>query len=390
MENRFYLQALDLPDEITSPTARSLLANQIRKHTDGEPFPDISSCQLAIIGVEESRYTVHNSISPGGPDLVRHSLYKLHEGPFKLEIADLGNIKQGHTVEDTYAALSEVIVELLENDVIPVVIGGSQDLTYGCYKAYEKLKRIINIVAVDKQFDLGNEEDNMSSESYLKKIIVQQPNYLFNYSNIGYQSYLVDQAAIKLMENMFFDVCRLGIVRSDLQEVEPLIRNADLLSFDIGAIRGSDAPAHAQAGPNGFFGDEVCQIARYAGLSEKLTAIGFFEYNPTFDPRGITAQLIAQMIWYFFEGFFNRKNEDPTQSVDDFIKYYVPVNSTEEGIVFYRSKKSDRWWMEIGAKLNLKNEYRRHNLIPCSLKDYNIASENDIPDRWWKAYQKLM
>jgi formiminoglutamase len=390
MENRFFLEPIDFTDDIATPQVKSLLGNQVSKNIADKPFPDIDSCQIAIIGVEESRYTVNNPISSGGPDRVRQFLYQLHEGPFKLEIADLGNIKQGHTVEDTYVALTEVLVELLENNVVPVVIGGSQDLTYACYKAYEKLKRIINIVAVDKQFDLGNEENNLNSESYLKKIIVQQPNYLFNYSNIGYQSYLVEQSAIKLMENMFFDVCRLGISRADLPEIEPLIRNADLMSFDIGAIRASDAPGHAQAGPNGFFGDEACQIARYAGLSEKLSAIGFFEYNPKYDPRGLTAHLIAQMIWYFLEGFFNRKNEDPAENADDFIKYYVPVNSTDEGIVFYRSKKSDRWWMEIGAKLNLKNEYRRHNLIPCSLRDYNTASENDIPDRWWKAYQKLM
>lgn len=390
MENSFYFKPIDLPNDIILPKAKSLLANQINKHIDGNPFPDISSCQLAIIGVEESRYAINNSIRPGGPDLVRHFLYQLNKGPFRLEIADLGNIKQGYTVEDTYAALSEVFVELLENKVLPIVIGGSQDLTYACYKAYEKLKRIINIVAVDKQLDLGNEGSSLNSENYLRNIIVQQPNYLFNYSNIGYQTYYVDQEAIKLIENMFFDVNRLGIVRADLLEVEPLIRNADLLSFDIGAIRAGDAPGHAQACPNGFFGDEACQITRYAGLSENLSAIGFFEYNPKHDPRGFTAQLIAQMIWYFLDGFYNQKSEDPSKSLDDFIKYFVPVNSTDEGIVFYRSKNTDRWWMEIGAKLKLKSEYRRHNLIPCSFKDYSTASENDIPDRWWKAYQKLM
>lgn len=390
MENSFFLQPIDLPDDFPAEPQKSLLGNQLLKHTVDNPFPDISSCRIAIVGIEESRYAVNNDIATGGPDLIRRFLYQLHEGPFKLNIADLGNIKQGHTVEDTYVALTEVLVELLEYKVIPVIIGGSQDLTYACYKAYEKMQRIINIVAVDKQFDLGDENDQLSSESYLKKIIVQQPNFLFNFSNIGYQSYHVEQSAIKLMENMFFDVYRLGMVRSDLQEVEPLIRNADLMSFDIGSIRASDAPGQTQASPNGFFGDEVCQIARYAGLSEKLSAIGFFEYNPQFDTRGITAQLIAQMIWYFFEGVYNRKNEDPTESVDDFIKYFVPVNSTEEGIIFYRSKKSDRWWMEIGSRLKLKSEYRRHNLIPCSLRDYNTASENDVPDRWWKAYQKLM
>lgn len=390
MENKIFLQPIELPDEILQPAFKTQLGHHIYKNLPDNPFPDIANCQVAIIGVEESRYAVNNGDSNGGPDQVRQFLYQLHEGAFRLEIADLGNIRQGNSVEDTYAALTEIMLELFEHDIIPVVIGGSQDLTYACYKAYERMKRIINIVSIDRQFDLGNEESTLHSQSYLKKIIVQQPNYLFNYSNIGFQSYYVDQDTVKLMENLFFDVLRLGLVRANLAEVEPTIRNADLLSFDIGAIRAADSPGHAQAGPNGFNGEEVCQMARYAGLSEKLSAIGFFEYNPAYDPRGLSAQLIAQMIWYFLDGLYNRKNEDPSLSAEDYIKYYVPVSSAENGIVFYRSKISDRWWMEIGTRHNLKSEYRRHNIIPCSLSDYNTASENDIPDRWWKAYQKLM
>jgi formiminoglutamase len=213
---------------------------------------------------------------------------------------------------------------------------------------------------------------------------------LFNYSNIGYQTYFENQETVKLMENMFFDVCRLGNARSDLAEVEPTIRNTDLLTFDIGAIRASDAPGITMASPNGFFGDEACQLARYAGLSENLTSIGFFEFNPKFDPRGLTAQLIAQMIWYFIEGFCNRKNENPALQPDNFIKYYVPVSSSDDGITFFRSKNTDRWWMEIGIKANIKPQFQRHNFVPCSLKDYNTACADDLPDRWWKACQKLM
>jgi arginase family enzyme len=390
MENKIFLEPLDFPDEVYLPGIPSSPPKQISRNISGKPFPDISNCQIAIVGVEESRNALNNGPTIGGPDVIRHHLYDLRQGSFKLNIADLGNIKPGFSVEDTYFALIEVLVELLESNIIPVIIGGSQDLTYACYKAYEKLRRIINLVAIDRQFDLGSDDSSLNSENYLKKIITAKPNFLFNFSNIGYQSYYVDQEAIKLMENMFFDVCRLGIARTNLTEIEPFIRNADLLSIDVGAIRASDAPGHAQAGPNGFFGDEACQITRYAGLSEKLTAIGIFEYNPKYDPRGFTAELIAQMIWYFFEGYTQRKNEDPTQNLDDFIKYTVSVNATGDEICFYRSKKSDRWWMEIGAKLNIRNEYRRHNLIPCSLSDYTTACENDIPDRWWKAYQKLM
>ena len=275
MENRVFLQALDLPEVPYRGKEKSLLTHQVTKYIADRPFPDIASYPIAIIGVEESRYAANNPIAPGGPDMVRHYLYQLNQGPFKLSMADLGNIKSGQSVEDTYAALAEVLVELIENKVVPVVIGGSQDLTFGIYKAYEKLKRIINIVAVDKQFDLGDDETKLSSETYLKKIILQQPNYLFNYSNIGYQSYFVDQQAIKLMENMFFDVIRLGMARAGLPEVEPVIRNADVLSFDVGAIRASDAPGHAQAGPNGFFVTKPARLRAMQGFPKNYHPLVF-------------------------------------------------------------------------------------------------------------------
>jgi formiminoglutamase len=390
MENISFLQPVNINEDSNTKPGKTLLGNLIQKHIASDSSPELAGCKIAIVGVEESRRAVDGETISGGPDLVRQQLYKLHCGDFRLQMADLGNIPFGHSVEDTYAALSEVVVELLENNVIPIIIGGSNDLSFACYKAYAKLKRIINIAAIDRRFDLGNDNSQLDSENYLKQIIVQQPNFLFNYTNIGYQSYFESREAIKLMENLFFDSCRLGVARDELRETEPLIRNADFLSFDIGAIRASDAPGQTNAGPNGFFGNEACQLARYAGLSEKLSMIGFFEYNPRFDTRGITAQLIAQMIWYFIDGLNNRPNEEPLEGDDNFIRYLVKVDGADEGIVFYRSKRTNRWWMEIGAKIDLKPEYRRHNLIPCSQKDYATACENDIPDRWWKAFQKLM
>jgi hypothetical protein len=32
--------------------------------------------------------------------------------------------------------------------------------------------------------------------------------------------------------------------------------------------------------PNGFFADQICQIGKYAGISDKLTSFGIFNYYP--------------------------------------------------------------------------------------------------------------
>jgi arginase family enzyme len=322
-------------------------------------------------------------------NVVREKLYqlKLHHSP--LKIVDFGNIKPGATIEDTYAAIASIVSELIPLRIIPILLGGSQDLTYGHYAAYKKLEQIINIVSVDAAFNLGKPEDELTSENYLGKIILEQPNYLFNFSNIGYQTYFVGKEGVELMKKLYFDTYRLGQVRLDIQEAEPIVRNADLLTFDISAIRQSDAPGNAMATPNGFYGEEACQIMMYAGISDKLSGIGIYEYDSRLDRDKQTAHLIAQMIWYFIEGICNRKSDLPHASPGNYITYRVAVQDLENEITFVKSIKSDRWWMKLPVD-SKRNRYVSHHLIPCSYKDYQQACNNEVPDRWWNAIQKMV
>jgi len=366
------------------------LENIIQSHIEEGKFPTLENIDIAILGVKEDRNSQNNQGSSLAPDHVREFLYKLYQGNYKTRVADLGNIKSGFNIEDTYFAVKSVVSELLKSHIIPVIIGGSQDITYANYLAYESLGQIINIAAIDSSFDLGKADQEINSKSYLSKIIMHQPNFLFNYTNIGYQTYFVDQDAIDLMGKLYFDAYRLGYVRANLEEVEPYVRNADLLSFDISSIRQSEAPGNANASPNGFFGEEACQITRYAGLSDKLTSIGFYELNPTYDNKGQTAHLVAQMIWYFIDGFYNRKHDFPLKEKKAYLKYRVSIKDHKHEIVFFKSKKSDRWWMEVPCPTNLKSKYERHYLVPCSYKDYQTALKEEMPDRWWQVYQKLM
>ncbi len=366
------------------------LGSIIDIHSEKSGFPALNGIDIAILGVCEDRKSFSNKGAAMAPDCIRENLYKLFQGPHKIKIADLGNIKSGHEVDDTYFAVKTVISELLKEKIIPVLIGGTQDLTFANYQAYEDLGQIINIATIDSSFDLGTAEQEINSKAFLNKIIVHQPNFLFNYTNLGYQTYFVDQDAIDLMGKLYFDVYRLGAIRSNIEEVEPFVRNADMVSFDISAIRQSDAPGNGSASPNGFYGEEACQIVRYAGMSDKLSSIGFYEANPSLDRGGQTSLLVAQMIWYFIDGFYNRKHDFPLIEKDDYIKYRVFIHDHKYEIVFYKSKKSDRWWMEVPCPTNLKSKYERHYLIPCSYRDYQVALKEEMPDRWWQVYQKLM
>lgn len=381
------------PDSFTPKSGFYTSQLGLKAHIYTESFPDLeeNTFDLAIFGVLDGRGSVNNEGCALAPDYFREKFYKLNEGAFASRIVDLGNIKHGASIADTYIAVKMVVSELIKRDIIPIIIGGGQDLTYAQYLGYENLEQKVDLVIVDNQFDIGDDESDgieTRSDCYLNKIFLHQPNYLFNYSNVGYQTYFVNQESLSVMDKLYFDVHRLGEFAQDITLTEPIIRNANMISFDLGAIRSADAAANANTTPNGFDGEEACRITRYAGMNDKLTSIGFYEFNPAYDNNGQTAFLLAQMVWYFVDGFYARKKDFPLTPKSQFMIYRTSLKDGSGEMMFVKSKKSDRWWMQVPYPSG-PSQNERYHLVPCRYDDYQTAVNGEMPDLWWRTYQKL-
>lgn len=363
-----------------------LISNVCFYHPDGEI--DLSGFEFAILGIPESRNAYSNSSCSLAPDEIRSQLYHLYRWEKDVKIIDLGNLIIGKTIEDTYQIASDIISYLIENKIIPIILGGSNDLAYANYRAYEKFEHVVNIVSVDSRFDLGTEEESIRSDRYLSQIVLQKPNYLLNYANIGYQTYMNSPENIKLMEQLYFETYRVGAMRKDMEDIEPIVRNAEMLSIDISAIRRSDAPGNPLASANGFYGEEICQVARFAGISDKLSSFGIYEYDPTLDTANQTAQLISHIIWYFIEGYTNRQGDIFFTDKNMYTRHSVVVSESADELVFYCSKKTGRWWVVVPV-INIKKDSERKYFLPCSKKDYETACQDKIPERWWRTYHKM-
>lgn len=366
--------------ELISGLNSQHLGSKIVFHSK-EQFPNLSKINIALFGVLDNRGDA-KSISDVDLTSIRKELYSLYPGNWEASIADLGDIEAGNSIEDTYFALKILVSSLIKNKIIPIVIGGTQDLTYSMYRAYDELEQMVNLVSIDNKFDLGKESDSISSNSYLSKIILDEPNNLFNYCNIGYQTFYNSQEEIDLIEKLFFDAYRLGDVCNNIEIAEPVFRDADLVSLDLGSIKSSDSGNFIKFATNGFDGKEICKLARYAGISDKVTSFGIFNHNNS-EKESI---LISQIIWYFIEGFHYRTNEYPFGSRDNYLKYIVPLE--DEQLIFYKSDKTDRWWIEIPFISDINNKLKRNSLLPCSHEEYILACNNEMPERWWKAQRK--
>lgn len=375
-----FLQPISISvEEYIAKLSNQTLGKKVVFHTQTD-FPVLDNVAIAIFAVNEFRGNEEDN-DDFSFDNFRKQFYCLFPGNWNTSIVDLGTIEAGATVEDTYFVVKNIVSELIKKRILPVIIGGTQDLTYAIYRAYDGLDQMVNIVSVDNQFDFSK-ENRCDADSFLSKIVIEEPNNLFNYSNLGYQTYFNSQEEIDLIEKLYFEAYRLGEVSNNITIAEPVFRDADLVSIDMHAVQSSYSGNFDTFNPNGFTGKEICALSRYAGISDKVTSFGIFNFNP----NGNEVVLTAQMLWYFIEGFCFRSNEYPFGTKEHYIKYIVLIEDQE--LIFYKSNKTDRWWIEIPFLINGNNKLKRNTLLPCTHEDYLAACEQEIPERWWKAQRR--
>jgi formiminoglutamase len=369
-------------EHLTGPAGFS---HNITIHTENNPVKDLKRFRIAILGVPEGRN------SPGlgsakAPDIIRDQLYKLSRIPGKARIIDLGNMKNGITFNDTIAGLTDILTLLMSEKIFPVIIGGSSALVAAIDKCFSLSKTYYTLATVDSRIDFHTEKKESESFNYLHNIIYSNKSYLSHFINIGYQTYLNDQQVINRLLKRRSELVRIGDVRQAIYLTEPLFRDSDAAVFDISAVRQSDAPATFCPSPNGFYGEEICLLSRYAGISDKLKVFGLFDVDPEFDLRFQTTGLAAQIIWFFLEGFSQKQYETPSLNESNsgrFIRYHVRVTDLEDDLIFVKSNLTDRWWIEI------RTEHDDVQYIACSHEDYLKANINEVPDRWVKAVARL-
>lgn len=352
-------------------------------------FPELEKNSIAIFHCPEYR-----NDSSGNRKLEINQNYlepflSLNFGEnWNFKIYDLGIIHPGNEIKDTYFAIQQVISELIKENILPILVGGSQDLTFAMYQAYQHLEQLVNLTTIDSEFNLGNPDEELKSNAFISQILMHRPCFLFNVATIGVQAPYVKKSDFDLFEKLYFDVCRLGEFNANFKIAEPILRNTDLLSMDLNSIKNAEFHS-VDNSPNGFYTEQVCQIAKYAGISDKLTSFALFSSVDTQLSLQQNGRVLAEIIWYFLDGFSQRKGDFPIGTKKDYTKFIVHLDDFKDELVFYKSPKSNRWWMEVPYPKS-GSKYERHHLVPCNYEDYQAAMQNEMPDLWWKTYQKLV
>ena len=370
-----YLDFFEITNEIIIPDC-SFISRHIKFLRNDTNDLSKAKYHIALLGLPDKE----DAKSFEAANQIRQCLYKLSSLSNGLNIVDLGNIKPGNTFNDTCVALSEVIAEINLHKTIMLLIGGTSKYNIGSYLANEKTKKPINMVWVDSTLT----REKIPSVTSTNLVNNNELSTFFNFTNIAYQSYYVEREMLDFIEDSYFEAYRLGSVRTNLKEMEPVLRDANLVNISLNAIKHSDAPGTNFSSPNGISGDEACQLAFFAGHSTRITSFGVFDLSPENDIHASTAKLAAQMIWYFLEGVSNAIFEEPDITPENFTKYLIHHNQSDQNIAFYKSNLTNRWWMEITFP-----ESNHNILLSCSETDYELTCKQEIPERWWRTFQRI-
>jgi len=357
--------------------------NFIAKHVTflGEELSIITKLKydIGILGLPDNE----DSTTFESAEKIRQSLYDLAPLSSNVNIIDLGNSKVGRTFKDSCFAISEIVDLTVRQNIIMLFIGGTTKFNLGCFLAFDKIKSPLNLVAVDSV--INRERIPLLAATDLELVDSVETSSLFNYINIGYQSYFVDKNFLDFVNDSYYEAYRLGFVRSNLDEMEPGLRDANLVSFSLNAIKHSDAPGAILSSPNGLTGDEACQLSFYAGHSNRIKSFAISDLAYENDYHDTTAKLAGQITWYFLEGYSSSIYEEPDNTPENFVKFLIHLDQTNQNIAFFKSNLTNRWWMEICYA-----DTNRSVLLSCSETDYKLACQQEIPDRWWRTFQRII
>ena len=367
-----FLYPVNLPHILED---NELKEGQIGKSIDifQDIFPDLTHADIVIATCDELRGDGQLGSASAETDAVRKELYSLYYWHKHIKLADIGKIKTGMHLSDTYAAIKTVAKEIIQRNKIFLLIGGSHDLSLSVYEAYREMNKIIEVTGVDAYIDLSM-DNPVRSKNFLMELLTGDPNFIRHYNHIGFQSYYIHPHMLETMDKLRFDCYRLGKVKEQMEEMEPSFRSSDMMMFDVAALGA--ATFWEGSSPNGFNGEEACTLMKFAGMSDRLKAVGIYGYQQKRDPQLTLAKQISQMIWYYIDGVQYGRTEANLNEQEMFIECHLEFAAIET--TFLKSRKTGRWWMKMPD-----GKY-----VPCSENDFNAAGNNELPERWLRLQER--
>lgn len=360
----YFQNKMTYRDFVTPPTDIPCEKWQLGSLITNEP----QSGGVALLFVTDYRGN-GGEVIPTDFHLFRECFYSLSRQDYTLPIADLGELRAGKTFADTLYIVEELVLSCLQKNIFPVVIGGSDALSYALFSVVNSIKNNVNYSQIASAISFKNREnETITNENYLSSIFHNREFSLKEYHLLGYQKHLNDYRNHLILEELDYNILRLGEMMGATHRAEPFFRNADLVTLNCDAVESIGEGFSVRSQVNGLNSREICSCMRDIGLAGNLKSLGIFNFNLA-SKNKLHYQLLAQMVWYFLEGLHIQRTHPKERNYETFM-----VMLGEGELTFKRDTFSNQWY--FGKEEDIKQ------CIPCTQEDYENAKRGILNKRW--------
>jgi formiminoglutamase len=255
------------------------------------------------------------------PDAIRRCLYQLTPSDCQANVhltdpapLDLGNVRVSEDLEESQAALAQIIAGVLRSGAIPVVLGGGHETAYGHFLGYATDQRRVGIINVDAHLDVRPTANGKGhSGSPFRQALEHRTHPLPGecYVCLGAQPHSVSREHWLFAREHGCSVRWCHEVRHALEQhfsaecTRLTAAGCQLyLTIDADAIRAADVPGVSAPNVSGMPGGQVAACARLAG--KLVSSVDVVEINPRLDRDDQSARWAALIVWNFLIGLASR------------------------------------------------------------------------------------
>jgi arginase len=254
--------------------------------------------KIAIIGFPLDAHSSFMKGPASAPPLIREAFHcessnLWSETGFDLGgkdlIFDAGDVDFA-TEEDAFSAIRKAIARLLDDDLIPISLGGDHAITYPIVQAFHQKFERIHILHFDAHPDLYDELDGDRHSHACPFARIMENGLVQRLVQVGIRGMNGHQR--QQAQRFGVDVIEMKDWRDDIV----LTFDAPLyISFDTDALDPAFAPGVSHFEPGGLSTRQA--IGMIHGLkAPKIIGADIVEYNPQRDPSGVTAMVCAKIM----------------------------------------------------------------------------------------------
>ena len=254
------------------------------------------------------------------PEAIKKEFFRLIkkkkyiDGVKTIDCRNVNPVK--NNVKATHERVTSVVKKTIKGGVVPIVLGGGHDITFGSSRAVAQAYKKIGQINIDAHYDVRPVVNGkITSGTPFWRLLESKLLLGSNFVEMGVHSprclpehykYLTKKKATVIKLDY---INKIGIDKSLAKAflLTDKKTNATVFDIDIDGVQKRFAPGCSAPGIEGFTKKQIIRAAYLAGKNKNVKLFNIMEVSPVYDVKNKTVRLAAELILSFIKGVSKRK-----------------------------------------------------------------------------------